>query len=1362
MSRLDELLAQVPQEEIDAAAQEESGFFDVAGDILAAPFRGVEGAVQGIYNLGDMLTFDLLPDYDNRLLGESSTTAGGIVEGISQFASGMFVPGVGGLSIASKLGKLGKARTLLTQGSKTRRIVEAGVGGVVTDFAYFDGKQGRLSDLIQQNPSLQNPITEFLQSEEDDTQIEGRLKNAVEGLGLGLLADGIIAGAKGLRAGGKAKADGASPSAVEEAMRKAEGEHAPAPKTEPDDLVFEAEEGAFYHGTASDLDAGSVDPYATSVSGLYGPGLYLTDNPNVAYGYAKTRSKQAKGDKAAKVFKVNLGETNLIDLDAKAVDADPAVREKFEGFYNGALGFEGNLKESSSYFDNMTLGQIYEEATDILSEARISRDEALSYIDPFQGDIMSLGYDGFRHLGGGRVGKVRHNVAILFDPSGKTSSGRPNPIQGMEDIVGSGKPRPKATPVEEDATPGAGPTPEPPKEPESASEFLAGVEADDLTGKPPEELMNIGRVSDQDSAKRVQKATLDKMEAEGKFDDIRSKSFEEQRAEAASVAADLADATGDASLKNLQGVLKDKEDALTEALPALTAVRETLSQAAAEAGQIARKGARATSSEKMEFLLLQQRIEVLSKTAVNMQRAVARQLGLQRYIPSVDANVRLLPDDLVKGGTDAGKAAQDQLLRDLGGGDAAEGLARVDSMMEKFAAAADRNPMRAVGLAKNGGKLNFIGYWMNSILSGPTTHMVNIASGVFTTAFLPMERALGQLLTGNLEAAGREVAKYGYMFEAFNDSLSAAKLTLKQGENVLDSSVMVRDDLKAGIISTIDENVDDAVSASQKWITGIINTPSRFLAAEDEFFKQLNYRAEVKAGLYDEAVRRGLKGDEAAVFVADSFERVTKNGQLYNEKNLLQRADIEAKRLNLDPLNTPDQYQRFVKEFMAKNFDKQFADIAERGLGQAREATFTTPLTKDRVGVVTVGRAANKAVNELPILRFVLPFVRTPANLLDFFFKRFVPTEAGSMIIRKTRRDLLSSDPQVRAEFVGRMATGTMMISGGIMLHASGRLTGTGPRDPSRRALLEEAGWQPYSILVGDKYVSYRRFDPFAGFLAAVADYAEGASYAEEESADELRNGFAGLVFAAAQFNKNRSFFQGISNLLSAASEPERFGPGLAEQYAGSLVPSFLAQLKPAFGDPEIREVRGLVDAMRNRIPGLAEGLEGRRNIFGENVTRPTGPLAIDPFPYTEVKEDVISEEFMKIGMRNGISRPRVRKNGLDLTNYTNSKGQTAYDRWQELHGKVKLKGRTMRDAMSRLIRSRDYQRLTEESNSTYDSPRAEALRRLVSRYRAEAYQQLIREFDDLRTDDVNNNLNRKALRTGKSLSQLRALIGEE
>ena len=54
-------------------------------DILAAPFRGVEGAVQGVYNLADWATFDYLPDYDNRFLGKSETIAGSLVEGITQF-----------------------------------------------------------------------------------------------------------------------------------------------------------------------------------------------------------------------------------------------------------------------------------------------------------------------------------------------------------------------------------------------------------------------------------------------------------------------------------------------------------------------------------------------------------------------------------------------------------------------------------------------------------------------------------------------------------------------------------------------------------------------------------------------------------------------------------------------------------------------------------------------------------------------------------------------------------------------------------------------------------------------------------------------------------------------------------------------------------------------------------------------------------------------------------------------------------------------------------------------------------------------------------------------------------------------------
>ncbi len=47
----------------------------------------------------------------------------------------------------------------------------------------------RLSNLIQQFPELANPVTEYLQAKPDDKAAEGRLKNSLEGLLIGSLAE---------------------------------------------------------------------------------------------------------------------------------------------------------------------------------------------------------------------------------------------------------------------------------------------------------------------------------------------------------------------------------------------------------------------------------------------------------------------------------------------------------------------------------------------------------------------------------------------------------------------------------------------------------------------------------------------------------------------------------------------------------------------------------------------------------------------------------------------------------------------------------------------------------------------------------------------------------------------------------------------------------------------------------------------------------------------------------------------------------------------------------------------------------------------------------------------------------------------
>ena len=93
-------------------------------------------------------------------------------------------------------------------------ISKAMAQGAVADFTVFDPSEKRLSDLMQEYPALQNPISEYLSNKEDDSALDGRLKNAVEGLGLGAVADGLFIAVKGLRAVRKAKQPQTSDSIV--------------------------------------------------------------------------------------------------------------------------------------------------------------------------------------------------------------------------------------------------------------------------------------------------------------------------------------------------------------------------------------------------------------------------------------------------------------------------------------------------------------------------------------------------------------------------------------------------------------------------------------------------------------------------------------------------------------------------------------------------------------------------------------------------------------------------------------------------------------------------------------------------------------------------------------------------------------------------------------------------------------------------------------------------------------------------------------------------------------------------------------------------------------------------------------------
>jgi hypothetical protein len=166
---------------IDATIDTGQGIVDgvisasqAAGDLLRAPLEalGVPTIVtaDGMMTKGEAdaagVNTDLVPD--------PHTTGGKLAKGISQFVTSF----IGAGKITAPIKAIQGAGTAV---SAFRGMTNSALGS----FFGFDGNEDRLSNLINEYPTLRNPVTEYLAADPNDSDIEGRLKNALEDAGIG-------------------------------------------------------------------------------------------------------------------------------------------------------------------------------------------------------------------------------------------------------------------------------------------------------------------------------------------------------------------------------------------------------------------------------------------------------------------------------------------------------------------------------------------------------------------------------------------------------------------------------------------------------------------------------------------------------------------------------------------------------------------------------------------------------------------------------------------------------------------------------------------------------------------------------------------------------------------------------------------------------------------------------------------------------------------------------------------------------------------------------------------------------------------------------------------------------------------------
>jgi hypothetical protein len=613
--------------------------------------------------------------------------------------------------------------------------------------------------------------------------------------------------------------------------------------------------------------------------------------------------------------------------------------------------------------------------------------------------------------------------------------------------------------------------------------------------------------------------------------------------------------------------------------------------------------------------------------------------------------------------------------------------------------------------------------WINSLLSNPITHARNVISNTINMVMLPAERMIGGVFSeGSMTREGADIAIGLAMSLKDSFKMAAKSLGIPQvysgkgsrwtalkesGQSFLDpgNAKLSSSETKSPALSTANFKGLEGTNLGEvmNGFGQIANIPSRFLAAEDEFFKQINYRAHVMASASASGRELGLKGKDFSDYVARRLDESMDDqgsAKLYSDDGIYSLRDPEY----------------------------------DAALEYARRATFTTKAV-GKEGDGLLDDIGNKFTSWLeqgthnhPYLKLVMPFVRTPVNILKAAGIR----SPGLNLLSKRYRDALTGKlgDRAAADARGQMATGAALWTGAITLAAEGKITGKGPADARERDALMQTGWQPYSVQVGDKYVSFQGFDPWATFFGLAADYTDTQAHLDDVTVGDITQG---LLVAVANNTTSKSYLTGITQFAEAMTSPDKELESFLQSRIASYVPSGLKPIGQAVvgADPHMREVRSVMDAMMNRLPGFSQFLPPKRNVFGEAMTARTsvGPDVISPFFTTTVSPDKAKQELARLG--HAFGAPSEKLNGVDLTQVKNPKGQDFYDRWQEKLTTYRRGRYTLKERLENLVTSSHYAKWRENEADALDAteePRTlREVRAIISEYREGAKQELVR-----------------------------------
>jgi hypothetical protein len=463
--------------------------------------------------------------------------------------------------------------------------------------------------------------------------------------------------------------------------------------------------------------------------------------------------------------------------------------------------------------------------------------------------------------------------------------------------------------------------------------------------------------------------------------------------------------------------------------------------------------------------------------------------------------------------------------------------------------------------------------------------------------------------------------------------------------------------------------------------------PGRMLGGADEFFKAINYRAELYRRAYIQARAEGLRG---AAF----------------------KARMEA--ILADPVNEAPDIHLGALDHGKYATLQMHATPAMRAIGQLRSMT--------------------------PGGRYIMAFMGVISNIIRVAYHRM---PVVGMAAPDNMRRLLSMNATDRQVVAGRQISGALMLGSAGMLAANGYLTGSGTGDYEKDKALEAAGVPPYSINIGalvgldDYWVSINRFEPISIFFATAADAQRAISNADEE-ADAAEAAMAGTL-AISKYMMDQSVVQGIADFYEAISGTpgdEAGGAERAGRYFARLIASQISALggplarggafqrnlaraedpvvRNANPDPNpeptgwvespfmLRRFQQIVRQIEAGTPGLSQNLPARYDWLGRQVEidRP-GPDVISPWKAVDSTYD--SRVLIEIGIEPSRAR-NLDLEGLRIGPEGDSATDIPLDQFADFAREVQIGGEMIRLGLVPSLTPRTISgiKLTPEQDSMY------------------------------------------------------------